>query len=840
MPDRLPLQRFQERTVPDLLDRSQRFGLDRPILVTTAPESALSYGEFLERVAGCAAVLAARYRPGTRVACLLANGVSYLILRYALTCAGLVEVAVNGQHKGVVLRAMLTKVRPEVIVVADRFRENLSGSGYDLAATGLLDEESLARITARPIAWRERPTIPVGPREPCRILFSSGTTGASKAVELSQAYEVYTGERHGELLDIGIGDRWLYVTPMFHIDAVYIFSIVLHTGAALALAPNFSASRFWRDAANSRASYLCYVGSILAILLKGDGPDEPTPLRLAVGGGATGGQVEEFERRFGVEVLESYAMTECIACTFSTRAGKKQGSIGRPVPGYEVAILDEAGARLPPGACGEIAIRAEEDCALFTRYVGDPEATAQAMRGGWFHTGDLGSRDADGHFHFCGRIKDAIRVGGENVSAQELEAIADSHPAIAASAAVAVPAEIGDDDILLYVELKSGMEVSGQELFAFFAARAAKFMVPRYLRFIERLPRTATERVQKSELARTGRCANAAACSTQVKSLRRRTMLRSWLAGVFRPQFAQGAHEVALVVAPERQGPLHVAELPVGELRAEAFQSEFGVLLVSLRDAVGSAGGQHRLAQVGDRQYQLNLALIVIFLRVRMGAFEFVQRKIEQGFLIGPCLPRLDEQEETVHPVVPVGLASGFLEVFLRLQVIAPAAVAAVHVGRGRLGEEARMTLVAIEEDGLFERCYGLVMIAGDELNVGERPMEIMVGRIEALGFYGQPHSFGEPLFRRHRFLRHPIREIPVFMDAQCEGVRLVAEDARERLALRCLLGKLMQRAVVLVENFLRRLLAVGSRIEIPHDLREFFKQNPIRSAPHGFAPPSS
>ena len=124
------------------------------------------------------------------------------------------------------------------------------------------------------------------------------------------------------------------------------------------------------------------------------------------------------------------------------------------------------------------------------------------MRGGWFHTGDLGSRDADGHFHFRGRIKDAIRVGGENVSAQELEAIADSHPAIAGSAAVAIPAEIGDDDILLYVELKSGAEVSGEALFAFFVARAAKFMVPRYLRFIERLPRTATERVQKSELPR--------------------------------------------------------------------------------------------------------------------------------------------------------------------------------------------------------------------------------------------------------------------------------------------------------------------------------------------------
>jgi crotonobetaine/carnitine-CoA ligase len=502
MRERLPLQRFEERTVPDLLDRSRRFGLARPILLTTAPESSLSYGEFLERVAGSAAELAARYQPGTKVACLLVNSASYLILRYALACAGLVEVAVNGQHKGTVLCAMLARVRPEVIVVADGFRENLAGSGYDLSTVSILDEDELAAIGDRRLDWEDRPRIATGPRDPCRILFSSGTSGASKAVELSHAYEVYTGERHVELLDFGIEDRWLYVTPMFHIDAVYIFSILLHTGGALALAPDFSASRFWRDAERTRASHLCYVGSILPILLKGDGPQGPTPLRLAVGGGSTADQIGQFEQRFGVEVLEGFAMTECIACTFSTRAKRKRGSVGQPVAGYEVAILGDSGERLPAGVAGEIAVRTKEDCALFTSYVGDPEATARAMRGGWFHTGDLGAMDGEGYFYFRGRLKDAIRVGGENVSAQELEAIVDTHPAVAASAAVAVPAELGEDDILLYVELKAQAHFTAEELFHFVETRAAKFMVPRYIRFMDKLPRTATERVQKSELPR--------------------------------------------------------------------------------------------------------------------------------------------------------------------------------------------------------------------------------------------------------------------------------------------------------------------------------------------------
>jgi crotonobetaine/carnitine-CoA ligase len=502
MRDGLAPQRLEKRTVPDLLDRSRKFGLERPILVTSEPESTLRYGEFLERVAGGASMLAARYRPGTRIACLLGNGADYLILRYALACAGLVEVAVNGAHKGAVLNGMLARVQPEVMVVADRFRENLTGSGCDLAGMDVFGEEWLDEVTRRRAEWRERPLIALEPQSPCRVLFSSGTTGASKAIELSHAYEVHTGERHVGLLDIGTGDRWLYLTPMFHIDAIYIFSVLLHTGAALALAPKFSASRFWHDAQRTQASHLCYVGSILSILLKGDGPPEPTPLRTAVGGGATAGQIEAFERRFGIEVLESYAMTECIALTFNTRAHRRRGSIGRPVPGYEVAIVGENGERLPGGTVGEIAVWAQEPCALFTRYVGDPDATAWALRGGWFHTGDLGREDGDGYFYFCGRMKDAIRVGGENVSAQELEAIADSHPAVAASAAVAVPAELGEDDILLYVEPKAQGLLTAEELFEFLGTRAAKFMVPRYIRFIDRLPRTATERVQKSDLPR--------------------------------------------------------------------------------------------------------------------------------------------------------------------------------------------------------------------------------------------------------------------------------------------------------------------------------------------------
>jgi crotonobetaine/carnitine-CoA ligase len=223
---------------------------------------------------------------------------------------------------------------------------------------------------------------------------------------------------------------------------------------------------------------------------------------VAVGGGSTRKQIEQFEKRFDVTVLEAFAMTECIACTFNRISSRRIGSVGLPVPGYEVTILAEDGNACPAGAAGEIAVRTQEPCGLFTGYFGDPAATTESMRHNWFHTGDLGNRDADGYFYYLGRIKDSIRVRGENVSAIELEAIADQHPDVEATAAVPVPSDLGEDDILLFVESKRGRQLNGHSLFDYIAERAPPFMVPRYIRLIARLPRTATEKVQKTDLPR--------------------------------------------------------------------------------------------------------------------------------------------------------------------------------------------------------------------------------------------------------------------------------------------------------------------------------------------------
>jgi len=498
----LELPPLEGRTIPDLLERSRAFGEERPFFHDLSGDRVLSYGEFLDKVAGVAQGLSERFSRGARIGVMAPNGAAPFVLRYALSCAGLVEVAVNGEHRGDVLKAMLDVTRLDGLVVDDRYLPHVTSCGYDAGGVAIILRAELDDMLARSGSWRERPRPDIAPGDPARILFTSGTGDGSKGVELSHAYEVYTGKRRSEMLAMEPDDRWLYVTPLFHIDAISTTSVMLHTGGAFVVAPNFSVPRFWRDVARSGATYLCYLGSLLALLMKGSDAPPDTTLRVAVGGGASKELIEAVEARFGFRVLEDFAMTECISCTLNQTGDRRLGSVGRPTEGYDIAVVDDAGAPVPAGSAGEIVIRAHEACGLFTHYFGDPAATAHAMRGGWFHTGDLGSFDADGYMYYLGRLKDVIRRRGENISTIELEAAAGTHPGVSSSAAVGVPSELGEEEILLYVEVVPGAVVDPAELCSHLEARVAPFMLPRFVRLVETLPRTQTQKVAKSELSR--------------------------------------------------------------------------------------------------------------------------------------------------------------------------------------------------------------------------------------------------------------------------------------------------------------------------------------------------
>ncbi|MGE0093074.1 MAG: AMP-binding protein [Alphaproteobacteria bacterium] len=499
----LPLLPLEHRTVPDLLEHSRAFGDDRPFFTDAATNSTITYGEALKLIAGCAQKLSSRFKSGSTVATILSNRPEALILRMALSCAGLTEAAINGEHRGTVLKGMLEIAAPVAIFVEEKFRTAVDESGYPLGEVQCIGESELIKLCQFAVPWEERPKIEVRPSDPCRIIFTSGTSGISKGAELSHAYEVFTGLCYAQRVGLKPTDRWYFVTPYFHIDGILSVAAVLHGGGVFIMARRFSASRYWEEAIATGATVIIYVGSILAILKKRGDPTTGHSVRIAVGVGGTPGLRNWLEDEHGIPMLEIYGLTECAAAAIDDHSNRRSGSCGRPLKGYEIAILDELDRPLAPGKRGQIAIRPTEPLALFSGYRSHPKASLSVFGNLWFHTGDRGSVDKDGYIFYHGRMKDVIRHRDENVSAEELEAIVDTHPSVLISAAVGVASELGDEDILLYVQPKAEVKFDPSALCSYLAQKVAPFMMPTFIQVIGTMPLTPTEKVAKTLLART-------------------------------------------------------------------------------------------------------------------------------------------------------------------------------------------------------------------------------------------------------------------------------------------------------------------------------------------------
>ena len=498
----LELATLETRTIPDLLDRSARFGLERDWVTEADSGKVLRYGDFLERTACAAKKLASQFAPGSRIAMMQSNNIEFFITRFAISVAGLVEVSLNGEQKGAVLKGMLETSDPAAFIVEQHYLSNLTECGYNLASKPIVRGDEIVTLCAEKAPWSERPRPDIEPGDACRIIFTSGTSGPSKGAVLSHAYEVYVGKAYADSATLTGEDRFLYTTRLFHADAQFLISILLHLGASFILMARFSASQFWPLALRYRATSFLFVGTILAILIKGEKPPAGHTMRIAFGGGCPGPIWERWLAHTGVPVVECYALTECIACTLNTLENPRIGSQGTALSGYEVMIVDDYDREVARCERGEIVVRNHEPYALMTGYLNNPQATLERFRNLWFHTGDLGCMDEDGYLYFLGRLKDALRVKGENISAEELQNIVDDHALVVSSAAVGVPSAMGDEEILLYVQLKPAVDISPQALCDFIAERAVSFMVPRYIRFVEDLPRSVSEKVSKTTLAR--------------------------------------------------------------------------------------------------------------------------------------------------------------------------------------------------------------------------------------------------------------------------------------------------------------------------------------------------
>ena len=300
-------------------------------------------------------------------------------------------------------------------------------------------------------------------------------------------------------------DRYMVNLPMFHVGGTLPCYVMLVRGGSIAVVEAFDTESFWTTVRRTGTTYVILLGVMAGFLMKrpDKGDEKDTTLRHAHCVPFDEDSIA-FGRRFGIDVYTLFNMTE-VSCPLVTgRNPTVPGTCGRPRPGVECRVVDENDCEVGPNEIGELIVRADRPWSMNHGYNRNPEATARAWRNGWFHTGDAFKVDANGDFFFVDRMKDAIRRRGENISSFEVEAEIVAHPAVQEVAAIGVPNEMSEDDVMVVIAPREGHSIDPVELIEFLRPRMAHFMIPRYVRVLKELPKTPTAKVQKEELRRQG------------------------------------------------------------------------------------------------------------------------------------------------------------------------------------------------------------------------------------------------------------------------------------------------------------------------------------------------
>jgi crotonobetaine/carnitine-CoA ligase len=512
-----------ERTLVHVLCKAAAAFPDKTWLVTDA--GAATYREMEALSNRLANGLAAEgIGRGRTVLVMMPDIIAFVAVWAAMCKVGCIEVPVNTAYRGDILVHVANDSRAETLIVDARFLDRFEAvaerlphvkrifvHGEGAGVTPLLGRRAELLPFARLVVADDAPpsTLP----RPCdlsAVMYTSGTTGASKGVMIphAQAFEYTRG--CGGALEVGPGD--VYYTaglPLFHIAGRWgvVYAAAL-AGATAAVPSRFSASGFWSDVERFGATAVFLLGAMANFLQR----QPPSPRD----GARTLRKVmmcpllpdlDRFVARFKVRVATAYGSTEVGAPVVLPLGAAVSDNrlVGRVrAEGFEVAILDGDDEKVPDGVVGEIAVRAKEPWTLMAGYWNQPEATLRAWRNFWLHSGDAGRRDAAGEIYFVDRLKDAIRRRGENISSMEVEDVIRQHPAVQECAVFPVPSEHGEEEVMAVIVAKADMVVDPVELTFFLAPRMAHFMLPRYLDLIADLPKTPTGKIQKYELRRRG------------------------------------------------------------------------------------------------------------------------------------------------------------------------------------------------------------------------------------------------------------------------------------------------------------------------------------------------
>ena len=336
------------------------------------------------------------------------------------------------------------------------------------------------------------------------LLYTSGTTGRPKGAELTHLQLVFNAINSGALFGFGPDDVSLAVVPFFHVYGLSLINVAVRYVSTIAVMERFDAKAAIDVMERDRVSIMFGVPTMYHALLQEDtSRRDLAPFRLAVSGGAAipGEILRAVEERYGVLLLEGYGLSEsCATATFNRSFEDRRFlSIGKPIWGVEVIVVDEDGRRLPSGAehVGELVVRGHN---VMKGYRNNPEATADALRDGWLHTGDLGYEDEDGFLFIVDRLKDLVIRGGYNVYPREIEEVLYTHPDISEAAVVGRPDPRLGEEVVAVVVLHPGSATTEDDVIAFCKERVAAYKYPREVRFLSELPKGSTGKILKKDL----------------------------------------------------------------------------------------------------------------------------------------------------------------------------------------------------------------------------------------------------------------------------------------------------------------------------------------------------
>jgi crotonobetaine/carnitine-CoA ligase len=518
-------RRSARETIPAVLAARAE---DHPGRTAVAFEAgAVTFAELEQRSTALANSLAGLgIGPGDTVGVLMRNRQEMLDAWFAAAKLGAIHVPINTANVGEYLRHQLATaastvvltdggLAPQVARIADRLPELRHLAVAAEAGAEPLDPQELPGVALHSFdgllagdGERFPAARPPAPEDANAIIYTAGTTGPSKGAVMTQNYLVRAARQLSDLRGVTADDVCYSPLPLFHLNAMMISVLgPIDRGAQGALDPIFSVSRFWDRVRETGATQLAILGSMITMLWNQPERDDDAdnPARVVVAVPVPAEIHERWEKRFGVRFVVAYGLSEAVPITVSPFDDPSPpGYSGRANPIFDVRLFDDHDNEVAPGEVGEIVCRPKEPHVMFEGYYRNPEATLSMWRNLWFHTGDLGRMDADGHLAFVDRKKDYLRRRGENISSFELEQAIMLHPKVAEVAVHAVPSAVAEDDVKACIVLRPGAALDPVELMDHCVANIPYFAVPRYVEVFDALPKNPVGRVLKYQLRERG------------------------------------------------------------------------------------------------------------------------------------------------------------------------------------------------------------------------------------------------------------------------------------------------------------------------------------------------